>query len=362
MNIFEITLISLIILSIVFLSFKKYKKIDFLFIIFVTFILAFFNGFRATDIGPDTYRYYKSFQNITEVNLKDIFVLNSEIGYNFCQKIFSILIPNYNLWLIFVAVVTFSLLGIFIYKNSRNYFLSYLLFLSLGFYNYSFNIMRQFIALMITSFAFNFIEKKKFYSFFFFVLIASSFHLSAIIFLPAYFIGNIIIKKKSLIFLSVIATLLVIFRDQVANFVIELYYQDNAAIMISSYNKSDKLGGTFYFILLTLIIGRLLYKPKDNNDKKNNILFNLMFFSLIIQSFSSFSYLFTRLNLYYFFYIIIYIPLILDRMNLRFSYYSKNNELFKFLIKSSVTFVLIVYYFFFNENIGDPVLPYDFFL
>ena len=99
-------------------------------------------------------------------------------------------------WLFVVCAFIFSLFtAIAIYQQSNDYALSFLVVVISGIYFAYLNLMRNYVALAIVLYAFKYIEERKFKHFLFWVLLASSFHVTALLFLPVYFIYNIKINR-----------------------------------------------------------------------------------------------------------------------------------------------------------------------
>ena len=79
----------------------------------------------------------------------------------------------------------------------------------LMFFNQSLNMMRQWIAMAILFYAFQFLCSKTNKKYFFFVIIASSFHTSALLGISIYFIHQLVVRKND--YMMIIKILLLIF-------------------------------------------------------------------------------------------------------------------------------------------------------
>lgn len=85
-----------------------------------------------------------------------------------------------------VFVLTFSIIGVWIYKHSKNIALSFLCFIAFGILSYDFTILRQALAVSITAWSFDFLINRKPVKFFLIVLLAACFHKTALIMLLIY--------------------------------------------------------------------------------------------------------------------------------------------------------------------------------
>ena len=105
---------------------------------------------------------------------------------------------------------------------------------------------------------------------------------------------------QKLISYGVCAGLVFLFRNQIVVFVSNFYY-DETDFMINEH-----VGGRFLMIAALLVVGVIL---RGFSGKDFSKLFNLMFVAALIQMFSGFDNVFTRLTDYYFQFLILYLPM-----------------------------------------------------
>lgn len=101
-----------------------------------------------------------------------------------------------------------------IWKYSRSVVLSSVLFITLGYYFNAMNAVRQFMAISISFYAIQYINRKDWFKFLTAILIASTFHTSALILLVSY-IAIVFLKDKTFYVLSTTAFLLIRIMDMV---------------------------------------------------------------------------------------------------------------------------------------------------
>ena len=173
------------------------------YIVVVSILLALQSGLRNVAVGADTYQYFQRFENIKYTTWESIqsafvqyylFGTGKAPGYDILQKSFQFVLPNYQLFLILIAVLFFSSLGYFIYKNTTRIsdaILAYVLYSCLFFSFFSITGHRQTIATAASLYAYEFVKKRKFIQFFLIIIVASTVHKSALIFFPFYFIARL---------------------------------------------------------------------------------------------------------------------------------------------------------------------------
>jgi len=364
-NIFGINLILIIIYGLLLLKLIKTRQTSLVFLIAVTFQLIFINGLRAYTIGVDTRRYQNHFYNVNDLSSIQEFLNHSnEIGYKILQKFVGIFHENFNFFLLIVAIIVFFSLLFYIKRYSKDYLLSYILFITLGLYNFTFSGIRQSLAISMGLIAFHYAVKKNLKLFTLFLLIAMSFHVSAIVLIPIYVLVNVKFVKVHYFVLFFIYALFLLFRNQIGYYM-SLFYYGGSVDVINNYDSAGTIGTLSLFILFILLLGLILKNPfKIDNGQLNHGLFNIVIVSFFIQTLSSFSYLFTRLNFYYLIFIIIYIPLVISpTKNLKYSINPKLIGFSKLLIKSLIIIALLVSYFGTLEStvITEKLVPFYFF-
>lgn len=151
--------------------------------------LILFSGLRYLNtLYSDEWIYRNEYSDIGNMDLKAIFSLNLEPGFALLNWLLYKISPQPQLLIFVCAVITNALIVSTIARFSEKFELSILLFICVGYYMTSFNIMRQYLAVSIIFWAIRYVNKGEFKKYFICVLIASTFHYSALILIPAYFI------------------------------------------------------------------------------------------------------------------------------------------------------------------------------
>ncbi|MDO9154306.1 MAG: EpsG family protein [Paludibacter sp.] len=98
-----------------------------LYIIIISELLILQSGLRNIAVGADTYAYYEAFERVKSTSWGQIFETfkqyyqlgeGKDPGYLIFQKFIQLLVTDYQVYLILVAVLFFTSLGYFIYKNN----------------------------------------------------------------------------------------------------------------------------------------------------------------------------------------------------------------------------------------------------
>ena len=195
--------------------------------------LVIWSGFRGY-VG-DTVAYMKMFQEIPS-GLRNIpsyiDTIEKDKGfYLFSAVIKDLISDNVNVYFIILALIQVALLIKVYRKYSSNYIVTFFLFVaSTDYISWMFNGIRQFTAVTITFFAFEYILKKKYVPAVLIVLFAALFHGSALLVLPFIFIaqGQAWNKKTILFIIAVIVAVIFIgeFTDILDTLLAETQYKN----------------------------------------------------------------------------------------------------------------------------------------
>jgi len=244
------------------------------YILLICLILILQSGLRNVAVGADTYAYYESFELVKVTSWKEIGTTISDYyrhnigkdpGYLAFQKISQVLITNYQIYLCLIAVLFFSALGNFIYKNTKRLadaIFAFILYLSLFYAFFSITGIRQTIATAATIWSFEFIKQRKLLPFLILILLASTIHKSALIFLPFYYIAPIKNTKYLYGIVSLLFILFMFFKIPVSAFFKRTGgYED----YITPYQGA----GTYTFTFMLLLIGVIAFMQMNFIIYKN---------------------------------------------------------------------------------------------
>lgn len=263
------------------------------------------------NVGTDyiSYQQWFSYYLSHKLSLK-----NDEIGFGVLIKVIQLVTLNPQFLFLIVAIIINILIMIFIRKHTEFFELGYFLFIALYFYYSSFNILRQWIAIAIFLYAIRYIYNKNFKKYLLCIFIACTFHKTAIITIPMYFILNMKLNKKNIIIVSLTILMLYVGLDTIllkANSIFNI----NTTKYLNYFNKDDTIGakGYAYSIITMMTLLIILFTKKQyllkNEHGKEDIIMLVIMLAFSIMGINSM--IFSRLQLYFLPYLVVIIPNIL---------------------------------------------------
>ncbi|WKA50213.1 EpsG family protein [Planococcus liqunii] len=249
------------------------------------FSLFLLMGLRHSTVGSDIMQYLSTYNNSSFYSYYEL-LKNSEWGFeafNIILKNFYINEQGYLLITSFLIVLAFS---VFYFKYSKYIFLSFFLHLTIGLFTMSMSGIRQTLAVGIILFAFQYIIKKKFFIFSFLILLAFTFHNSAIVFFPVYFLRNIVINRKngSVILGIVISTLL--FRENLTP-LIEFFMPERYTARYDVLSEAYPVNPMIVLIAILIpLVCLILWENVKNLKEKERKIYSLLFLLSCLNAFT----------------------------------------------------------------------------
>ncbi len=240
------------------------------YVILVSILLILQSGLRNVAVGADTYAYYEAFERVKYMSWAEIFDSfklyyqlgeGKDPGYLIFQKVIQLVVSNYQVYLILIAVMFFSALGDFVFKNTKqitDVMFAFVLYSTLFYSFFSITGIRQTIATVATLWSFNYIRRNKLFNFVILLLLASTIHKSVLIFIPIYFIRNKKAVKYLLISFAVLLPLVFYYSE-----IISVFFQgfdDNYGV----YEHMKDLKPYNYVILNLVIFFLGVFTYKDS--------------------------------------------------------------------------------------------------
>lgn len=243
------------------------------------------SGMRGSSVGVDNFGYYEWYINLSQdIELLDTITLNImdfepgfvtfnyilksyDLGYNWAESLYSLLIwgPIY-----------------FYSKYIKNFYFAIFSFISLGFLFFTFNGQRQAIATGFIFLGTIFLFEEKKWLFILSILIATTFHFSAILMFVIFFIFKIPRLSTNFwgwaIFLSLLFPLSTLFG--IIEKIASLFPFYGSYIQNENFTQANPItAGVIYQVLLELII--LIYFKKFSKSLFELKIFNIFFISAI---------------------------------------------------------------------------------
>ena len=326
-----------------------------LFFVFLSLVLLSTLRYR---VGGDALFYEDIFPELPELNDFSDFVMNS----NFL---------NYQpLWILLVSVsktitddiVFFQLLHSLIFNICLFVFLKRytlkpfsiltLLFVSLLYFYFSFEIQRETVAISIFLLNIKYLEERKWLIYYPLAFLSFMFHISAFLLflLP---LMRLIKFNQVLLWITLFSSIIIfIFREAILNIILSVLFMETMRSKMEVYSevKFSVLGfWSFYFVRVFLLIPIMLYNVKNKLHEVRFSWFYPTFF--ILSVISQFFVGFERLLNYMF---PVYLIIIID---FAYAYYPQiENKIKKSIIAASIilhVFFIMNYKLFMSNDFGQ---------
>ena len=233
------------------------------FIIFFV-ALALFVGLGDMLGGYDRYIYGELFDNLADqlrigiptTSSRLFLAYHSEFGYVGLNWLIAHITNNRYIFIFCYTICMYAIIIECFKKYAKNYYLASILFMALVFF-FSFTYLRQMFAAAIIGLSIKYIIERKFLRFCVILLVAFSFHNSAIIFFPMYFIANKKYSKSKILLIMFICFIVGItgITSSLYNFYDELSIReshDDYALQQSTRIAYILEAGLFlYYLILT---------------------------------------------------------------------------------------------------------------
>ncbi len=338
----------------------KSSKLNNSLLFFWLLVLIALCGLRGIHIGKDTGMYRTLFNQAANYSsVLEYFSHYSyyEYGYYLLNYFFAH-VTNYQVFLFVLSFISIVPYGFIIKKYSKNWALSLFLYIAFSYYNFCMTGLRQAVAMGFTAIAFHFIKQKDLKRYLLFIILAVLFHTSSLIFLPAYWINKIPLKKITLIISSALMVLAYLLKDTLWN-IAKMFARQ-------TFEEIDSGGEKAYlFMILTIILG-IIYRNMfmDNNndsdastkkhktDHSNKLLLYLMIGSAIIWPIASYNTVLFRMYYYYHVFLILFVPELLEGIK---------DKIIRLVIATG--YVLVGVYYIYSQILIEEVqyYPYKFF-
>lgn len=300
-------------------------------------ITILFLGLRYAN-GWDYMQYYYTIENYLDTNI----VSRGEFANNLLIYIARVLGSPVYFFLI-NAAIQIILISKTLLKYSDNFWLSFIFYITFPlFFLNSFSVIRMFTAISITFFGYKYIVERKPLRYLISVLIASGFHMTALVAILFYPLSLIKIKRVTVIISLILGTFVVSF----SNFIVTKYFP----VYLVYLNRTEIQEGTkavYIFLLIGLLVFVFLNRLVEDDFSSLFFLFGL----LIYIAFLGYGTVSHRLSLYGTIFSTLLVPKIINIFPKKIKY---------LIIVFFLIFCTIMY--FYTLNVGRATyLPYRFY-
>ena len=271
------------------------------FVILVFIVMCLIMAFRSVEVGADTSHYKAIFDLINNTSFREItsnfYTYSMEIGYALFMKVCSLIYEDYYFFQVVFSVLFSILAARFVLEESDNIFIGVIVFLGIGVYTTTFNVARQMLAAMLVTNSWLFLKKGEKKKSILCVLVASTFHISALIFTVAFAIYFFRHNKRIIRLIPLIIVIGALNFSKLFLFITRYFtYYHN-------YYANEKVIQTAGFvwiiwIIVLLIAARIIYIAKGTNIEHSIAAIFSMIWVVCNIIGLSFNY-FERLGLYF---------------------------------------------------------------
>ncbi|MGH0429627.1 EpsG family protein [Bacillus hominis] len=265
-----------------------------LLILMATTSLVLVSGLR-NNIG-DTYFYMHAFA-VTDFNWEYI-QSSKDVGFSILQMILKVYTNDPQVLIFITALITNILIVAVLYKYSRMIELSLYVYIASGMYLVSMNGVRQYLTAAIIFTATKYILDGNWKKYFLVVLFASTFHQSALVLIPIYFLVRRKAWSTITFILLFIAVLIVIGFNQFA----EVFFATIGDTQYGHYKDFQEGGANILRVaveatpLILAFIGR--HKLRELFPKSDYIV-NMALLGLVFMIISTQNWIFARFSIYF---------------------------------------------------------------
>ena len=280
---------------------------------FLLFLLAVF---RDEAVGTDYRTYISIFETFLDIDYNqitdDYFAKKGEISFVLLGYVVKQIFSDY----IYIVCASYLIILFFVYKFIKKYSLDILvsgfLFFSFSFYNMSLNILREYIAAAIILKSVDYINRD-WKRFLLCVLIAMTFHKTAVIFVIIYpALRYIKDARKSCIVLLLLCAIIAMFSNQFISFIGD----------VANYGSKYTTAGNEAEIDLKIFVNSILflmyyfyYKQFNNKDENAGKWLVMSAFTLGLNFSAFYFHYINRVFLYFMLPEIVSIPNFINSFN-----------------------------------------------
>lgn len=306
------------------------------YITLVTVMLILVTGMREYNVGSDTLGYVRDYVFTGNKPFGEIFsgaITKKSPGYAVLIWLLYQVIPSPRIYLIIAAAMFYIPLALFIHKNSKRPKESYFIFYCL-FFTFQLTGLRQSMAMGILLLSYEFIKNRNFIKFLICIAFASSFHITSVIFIIAYFLPKLKVRWRTLLLTIVMVVLIYINRVFLFEVLKRYTPYDYYEIMLLSEPINYSIM-VFGFTLMSFI-----FLKKDTFSNMNNrFIVNVQLISCILIPFMAVNGSIRRIVMYFFIFSVLAVPQIISNL---FKQRSKKYTIIARMVFYTIIFIVFL--------------------
>jgi transmembrane protein EpsG len=302
--------------------------------------LVIVSGLRS-NIG-DTF-FYKLTYKTNEFYWSDV-SLKEDYGFIILQILLKKITNDPQLLLFITALITNVCIVIVLYKYARLFELAIYLYITTGAYIVSMNGIRQYLAASILFLGTIFIVKGDWKKYFGIVILASSFHQTALILLPIYFIVRRKAWTNSTMIVLMIGIVFTAFFGQLSTLLFTMMEDTQYGV----YSEFEEGGANIIRVIISGLPLILAYLKQDKLRTlwpHIDIIVNMSIIGFVFMVISSQNWIFARFSIYFGLYNLLLIPWIVKLFD------NKSQRVFYYLV--------VVFYFLYHVYEYSSIIQYE---
>ncbi len=252
----------------------------------------------APNVGIDMGRYMLHYEAAGQMSLKDAFFYDggaSGLYYLFNAVAYKLGL-SFQLYTALLCGVCVAVYGYVVYKASVDPLLSVAFFMGFGNYLFLFSGMRQSLSMTFALLCIYNRNKKKWKWCAIWLVAAVLTHTTAIVVVPYLFLVELPLTTGPILLYFMVMGLAIVFRVQLGRIITMVTYRD----YVGAYAAKGAIGGTM--AVITFLFMWYIYINWDSLEKRAPAETTYAWaygIAVILQICASYSYAFTRVNLYY---------------------------------------------------------------
>ena len=337
--------VAVILLLLIGMFFKRRQRGTFIFFV----ILAIISSIRV-NAGSDYFNYYSNYISVTYYYENLIKAVTSRYQFGIVALDYTIqrLIGTSNGIFLVISIVVSVFTWIIFLRYSSFPRISASVWLLSGFYLISNNLLKQYIAMMLMMIGYFCLRRKHFILFILFTLLASTFHVTALLVAPLYFLSTYIVpSKKTLLTSCIVGGILLVVVYPILSVLVKIslfsryeQYLESAATISGRFIAISIIMFVFYLLAILVYLNDINNLTTESKQYISLLLFGILLLIVSIRFFylSRFAYYFLQ-----------FLPLLVSN-----GFNNKiNNSVEKRKLRGWLLVSLVVYCFMFTAFSGE---------
>lgn len=272
------------------------------------------SGLRGLSVGADTSAYYYSYLNVKHMSFNELFqnvfvktvsnTGNKDPGYDLFVKLTQIISEDYQVFLMIVALIFMIPFIIWVWSESKNPLISFVLYSSLFYAFFAITGIRQTISTaLVVLVGDRLIKERKLIPFLIVAFVASLIHMSSLVFVPFYFLSRLKIRQKTVVLAGLACATSFVFKSQLKNiFIFISGYEDYSATYTGAGTS------TFTFLLLILFVLSIFAYRRDEYIEENQRFYIALYLAMFFVPLTWLNPSAMRIVQYFSIYLVLLIP------------------------------------------------------